>query len=1568
MGSGFSGADLIYVSSNDTQRRYVYLYGEAEAAIEFDLPIDLRLTAEPGYQVRFLYQPTQQASENPRVVAYFNAGAHFWTRELQTSTVSAAAEPPRDWLICDDKIDLRDEITQPRAALAFQSGLFDPAAAAGDATSEPERDQPIAQEPAWPAGPGELHFSGKALGTEISPELAEGVSVFVHLKPLELSTHEPAPEFDGGSARYWVEKDGRTYMPICRGGGAHHLTLPVAEDCGWAGGGVYTGTSAYASFTDQNEAGQAGLQVSPTDPDANDDAQPIAKTWEIRSDADDLSVNGRTATLRFESVYHAEPHEALACIVGPYKLDITGHGQPDYWPSVEEEETIDLQVTVHYAVSGNPEAGVAVDWRQEGDLLETLFTGGEGLAVFGYQPTTDATVIAVVDSPYKLEADTQAFAVKTIPTRKWAQFELSVGGTEISPEDNWRILPGQSYQLTLKPRSDSVLIGQDLAFSVDPAQKLQLEPTGDRPLPSNGLTWNITTAEEDNGDFTLRLDCIRFKQPLTLNGSVSELPALTIDEAPDAQLDPLAALETLTAVVPQYDGMHGTDKIRVTWTAATGSPAEGSHTTSPIEVGTIGRKPIALPVSLVAYSLGKSVTVRYTVTPGGGNESPPSASLNLAVKTLAPGDLQAAKPKIKQAENGGEGSELDLNGISANLTCRIGIWPLIVPGQDLWLRLKGTKADGTSPYNLNIWAPPPRGPFTSPTWTDRGYYDVSVAYSYLKELKDGSTLTLEFKVDFSKTTDEANAQTFPLRTYRVRAAMDLSAPRVKQATGTAPSQQLNPVAAKDALTVVIPEYGFQPGDQVRVTWTGTGGDGSHTTPAQALPTSREIPVPVEVLAYNLGKPVTVTYTVIRNGENHGPSAVLNLAVQTIASGDLQAARPKIRQAENGGEGTELDLNGVSANLICRIGIWPLIAPGQDLWLRLKGTKADGTSPYNLNIWAPPPWGPVASPAWTDRGYYDVSVAYSYLKELKDGSTLTIEFKVDFSKTTNESNAQTFPLRTYRVRAAMDLSAPRVKQATGTAPSQQLNPVAAKDALTVVIPEYGFQPGDQVRVTWAGTAGDGSHTTPAQALPPSREIPVPVEVLAYNLGKPVTVTYTVTRNGETSDPSAALNLAVQTIASGDLQAARPKIRQAENGGEGSELDLNSISANVTCRAGVWPLIAPDQDVWLRLKGTKFDGTSPYSLDIWAPPPRGPRTSEAWINQGYYDVSAAYSYLRELKDGSTLTMEFKADFSKTTNEANAQTFPLRTYTVKLEQVIPTLESVSDGNKEILEGGFALSTTLQLAGRANKGQKVEIFDGSGSGAVSKGEVTADRLLGLWAHVITVEEGPRRLYAKALYPVSPVFSNVRNFVVVTLPTIASLKDANDKEVPAGMLERFTASTQLKLSGQASKGRNVAIVDDWYENEVPKGQATANPLTGTWECNLTVAVGQYAFFAKALYPLDGYPSPYSGVRHVHVVPLITPTLDHVRDTDNKEVQDGDSTLSTELRLSGKASRGQTVEIFDGSGASAVSKGEVKSEILFGAWTLVITVPLGDRRLYAKSLYHSGAPVYSNVRRLTVRL
>ena len=537
--------------------------------------------------------------------------------------------------------------------------------------------------------------------------------------------------------------------------------------------------------------------------------------------------------------------------------------------------------------------------------------------------------------------------------------------------------------------------------------------------------------------------------------------------------------------------------------------------------------------------------------------------------------------------------------------------------------------------------------------TDKNDVPFDIAFNLIKE-NEGGTVNASYWINHKA------GGTSPSEVFRINigAAMNLTAASVKEATGAAPNQQLSPVAATSALTVVIPQYGIEPGDQVSVTWAGASAEGSHTTRKQTLPASREIVIPVEVILYNLGQPVTVNYTVTRNGDDYPPSATLNLRVQNFTASDLLDSKPKIQQAANEGEGTELDLNDTTGGGTVRIEGWPHISVGQYVWLRLKGTKADGSN-HDLTIWQPP--SRVTSDEY-DRNYLQATAPYDYLKDLGEGSTLTVEFKVAFDQNSDEALAHTFPLRTYTVRAALVLRPPRVKQATGTVPNQQLDPVAITTALTVVIPDYNSRPGDQVSVTWAGASEAGSHTTAMQPLPTNHEIPIPVEVIAYNLGKPVTVTYTVIQNSNELPPSDPLNLAVRTIAQGDLQGARPKILEATNEGEGTELDLRTILNGATCWLGTWPHIAADQDVWLRLKGTKTDGTSPYDLEIWAPPPWGPRVSTTWVNQGFHTIMAPYSYMKDLKDGSSLTMEFKVDLSQTTTETNTLTFPIRTYIVR------------------------------------------------------------------------------------------------------------------------------------------------------------------------------------------------------------------------------------------------------------------------------------------------------------------
>ncbi|MBP5946795.1 MULTISPECIES: hypothetical protein [unclassified Pseudomonas] len=251
-------------------------------------------------------------------------------------------------------------------------------------------------------------------------------------------------------------------------------------------------------------------------------------------------------------------------------------------------------------------------------------------------------------------------------------------------------------------------------------------------------------------------------------GVALELTAPDIKEAIGDSLNPIAAKDTLTAIIPQYPGMLATDMISVTWT---GTPGNGSHTTAAVAVGTVGPKEIVLNNKVLAFNLGLTVTVTYTVTRNGMPKI--SDSLVLAVQTIKDEDGQLPTPAI----DGAAGDELDVNALNEQARTRVPGWPFIAEGQTLWLRYFGTEEDGST--------------FTHETYVATTIPADGVPegvlprapVAELRKLKDGSSLRIEFKVGFEGNSDESTAVVFPVRTYTVNAVQDIK-PQITSVKGS----------------------------------------------------------------------------------------------------------------------------------------------------------------------------------------------------------------------------------------------------------------------------------------------------------------------------------------------------------------------------------------------------------------------------------------------------------------------------------------------------------------------------------------------------------------------------------------------------------------------------------------------------------------------------------------------------------------------------------------------------------------------------------------------------------------
>ncbi|WP_247267745.1 hypothetical protein [Pseudomonas sp. YL2] len=261
----------------------------------------------------------------------------------------------------------------------------------------------------------------------------------------------------------------------------------------------------------------------------------------------------------------------------------------------------------------------------------------------------------------------------------------------------------------------------------------------------------------------------RISYSRTLSFTVGEAVLLTRPKVQQAEADgttlqPIKAVEALTVNIDAQDLLFS-DLLSVTWTGAPGTAAGGSHTTParPISETTLT---IELPVTVLAFNLGKTVTVEYTVTRNGA----PRTSLPLLLNVGTLPDSSLILPVIMDADDDGEGQEFNVGNLTSNATYRMGVWPLIATGQYVWLRLRGTNADG-SDYNLPIHTPPASQ--VNNTWINQGYYERSIAFAGLRNLKDGSALTMEFKAAFGKSTVESEAVVFPVRTYTIRAFEDV---------------------------------------------------------------------------------------------------------------------------------------------------------------------------------------------------------------------------------------------------------------------------------------------------------------------------------------------------------------------------------------------------------------------------------------------------------------------------------------------------------------------------------------------------------------------------------------------------------------------------------------------------------------------------------------------------------------------------------------------------------------------------------------------------------------------------
>ncbi len=142
-------------------------------------------------------------------------------------------------------------------------------------------------------------------------------------------------------------------------------------------------------------------------------------------------------------------------------------------------------------------------------------------------------------------------------------------------------------------------------------------------------------------------------------------------------------------------------------------------------------------------------------------------------------------------------------------------------------------------------------------------------------------------------------------------------------------------------------------------------------------------------------------------------------------------------------------------------------------------------------------------------------------------------------------------------------------------------------------------------------------------------------------------------------------------------------------------------------------------------------------------------------------------------------------------------------------------------------------------------------------------------------------------------------------------------------------------------------MFDDDGSGTVAKGRATADPQTGIWTREVTVAEGKHRLFARSLYHSGEVDS---GARSFTVAAEVAPTIDSVKGLpSNAEIEEGGTTADTSVAMQGLASKDQWVEVSD--------KEEFRIKVPVnheGVWKYSEDLTAGNHSYKVKAMYGSG--------------
>lgn len=599
---------------------------------------------------------------------------------------------------------------------------------------------------------------------------------------------------------------------------------------------------------------------------------------------------------------------------------------------------------------------------------------------------------------------------------------------------------------------------------------------------------------------------------------------------------------------------------------------------------------VQISAQLLSLMIGHTVLMWYTALAGAKEET--SLVLELEVQLLREEDLVVARPVFKHSKNEWNTWWLRMQSFTGDETVEVEAWPLIFPGQRLFIAIAGNQH--TAPYRF-IWVALDH--VVQPHEARGGYvFRFPLSRPWMSRLDDNSALTVHLGLIWDGTRPvfpqpddpllenplPINAQDSQLRTttlLQVDPYQDLNPSHLGESVELPPGHwQVNPTNTVKGGHAVVNYAGMAEGDLVCAQARGPnyGPIALGCQKVKAGESSLSFDVPPKVFAALFNKTLILDYTLQFN--NYAPQPSPQRDIDVLAP---QLPRPDIEQATAG----TVDLSTFVGDAAGIVPIFDFAAEDQCCWMWVSG-KLENGSVYQFDVLV----DESLTADWVEKGV-NTPISRAQLAKLADCSEFQLHFAVGFDGKCNRATAIEFPTQGFKIeQEPLVLLEPKVTEAV----LDQLTAYNGRNGVHVEVNYVGNNPKHSIIICWKRPNGScwlvasqpGSTTGAVIWL-------LPPEAVIESMGKEVEITFTVTTacKVQTSPPlNLKISLPVRLQTPNVLEATPPKTQNAV-------LDLRTFTGNANSLEDTMWFLRAGQKGWLRANGTDKNG-NPYSFNVYS----------------------------------------------------------------------------------------------------------------------------------------------------------------------------------------------------------------------------------------------------------------------------------------------------------------------------------------------------------------------------------